>query len=348
MAAIIDQTRPDLLKCLKSFLIKCGIRWIYRKCGIRWIYYKVVLFPVQSTIYHIIRPSKKKCCILRPNVSISTTGGVCLYLNRVLGACVYAELRNMIPVVDMLTLPNPFLQDDEVGYINSWKYYFEQPGRIELDEALSQRDFEVVMLPCSQVIVPAQDSKFFKNFLGQLTFWRKMFRKYIRFAPAVLERFEYMKAKYEGMRILGVKVRGTDYVTTKPSGHPIPPTPEQVISKAREAMKENSFDAVYLATEDKKIVSAFQKAFRENLILPEVAYVDYNYDNTVPVENWLYRYHIDRDNDKYLSGMEYLVSILFLSRCDGFITSGNNGSVVAMLLSDGFDYFYFFDLGMYP
>ena len=112
-------------------------------------------------------------------------------------------------------------------------------------------------------------------------------------------------------------------------------------------MRERSFDAVYLATEDKRVVREFQEAFGEKLILPEAQYVDYDYTETDKFKNWLYNYHNDRENDRYLSGMEYLVSILFLSQCEGLITSGNNGSAAAMILSGGFEYFYFFDLGVY-
>ena len=338
MAIKLDQTRPDLtyvLKSLKSFL---------KKCGVRRICYRIVIWPLEFVIYRIIRLGKKKYCILRPHIS---AGGICLYLNRVLGGCVYAELRNMIPVVDMLTVPNRYLLDDEVGHINSWEYYFEQPAGIELDEALSLKDSQVVTLPVGSIF-PAQDGKFFGNFLGQLTFWRRICRKYIHFAPAVIERFERMKTKYKGRKILGLLVRGTDYVTTKPKYHPIPPTAEQAIAKVQEAMRDKNFDSVYLATEDKKILAKFQQVFGEKLILPEAQYVDYDYNNTDVRKNLLYNYHIDRENDRYLSGMEYLVSMLFLSQCKGFITSGTNGSVVVMLLSDGFDYFYFFDLGMYP
>ena len=271
--------------------------------------------------------------------------GLFCYFNQVLSGLAYAERRNMIPVVDMRTLPNSLLDSDKTGRVNSWEYYFEQPAGIGLDDALSQDDYQVLELAVTES--PSLDAAFFRNFCGQLSFWRRICRKYIRFAPAATERFERMKAKYEGMRILGVLVRGTDYVTTKPGGHPIPPTARQAIVKAGEAMRERSFDAVYLATEDKRVVREFQEAFGEKLILPEAQYVDYDYTKTDKFKNWLYNYHNDRENDRYLSGMEYLVSILFLSQCEGLITSGNNGSAAAMILSGGFEYFYFFDLGMY-
>ncbi|MBQ7577340.1 MAG: hypothetical protein IJT21_03615, partial [Synergistaceae bacterium] len=75
----------------------------------------------------------------------------------------------------------------------------------------------------------------------------------------------------------------------------------------------------------------------------EANYLDYDYDNP----KLLYSYSADRPNDKYLRGLEYLVSMLFLSTCSGFITSITSGSTGVMCLSEGFDYLYVFDLGIY-
>lgn len=303
-----------------------------------------MLFNLEYLLLKIIHP-RKKICIIRHHWKAV---GLFCYFNQTLGGIAYAERRNMIPVIDIRTNINSLLYENEKGRVNAWEYYFEQPSGITLDETLSMND--AVIKNAHENISPSQSADFFMNDWGQLDYWKKICRKYIRLSPAAIEKFEAMKAKYEGRKILGVIVRGTDFVTTRPSGHPIPPTAEQAIKKAREAMREKNFDSVYLATEDKRILAKFQDAFGEKLILPDAQYVDYDYSNTGNTgkdRNWMYKYHNDRENDKYLSGMEYLVSILFLSRCEGFIASGNNGAVGAMLFSEGFKYFYFFDLGTF-
>lgn len=53
----------------------------------------------------------------------------------------------MIPVVDMQTFTNIYLRKDEVGHVNSWEYFFEQPAGIRLDEALATNDFEIEYVP---------------------------------------------------------------------------------------------------------------------------------------------------------------------------------------------------------
>jgi len=40
----------------------------------------------------------------------------------------YAVKRNYIPVVDMCNVHNMYLNDEEIGKINAWDYFFEQPG----------------------------------------------------------------------------------------------------------------------------------------------------------------------------------------------------------------------------
>ena len=65
--------------------------------------------------------------------------------------------------------------------------------------------------------------------------------------------------------------------------------------------------------------------------------------------NWLAYYESNRQNDKYLRVLEYLVSMLFIAKCcRGFVTCMTSGSTGVMCLSEGFDYLYVFDLGLYP
>ena len=58
-----------------------------------------------------------------------------------LGAIAYADNNNLIPVIDMKNHKNSYLYDNELGRINSWEYYFEQPCGIGVDEALSNRKY---------------------------------------------------------------------------------------------------------------------------------------------------------------------------------------------------------------
>lgn len=68
---------------------------------------------------------------------------------------------------------------------------------------------------------------------------------------------EYIEAEYkqlfEGKRkVLGVICRGTDYLALKPSGHPVQPEIKDVIAYCKKYMEKNKYDAIYLATEERK------------------------------------------------------------------------------------------------
>ncbi|MBQ7561663.1 MAG: hypothetical protein IJS99_07520 [Synergistaceae bacterium] len=261
------------------------------------------------------------------------TCGLFSYFNNILMAINYAEEHNFIPVIDMKNYPNAYLYNDEVKHVNSWEYYFEQPSNISLDDALS----------CRKYIIGRDSILYYKKYLS-VERMHELCKKYIRFKPSVLEKLAILQEKTQGKRILGVKIRGTDLIAHKPKGHYVPPTAEQAITKVQTVMQEKNFDIIYLATEDKNIMEKFKAAFGDKLILPECDYLDYDYNS----KGDLAEYNTNRPNDKYLRGLEYLVSILFISKCcQGFIASRSNGTEGAIFLSEGFEYLYVFDLGRY-
>ena len=268
--------------------------------------------------------------------------GLFSFFITILGGISFADKNNFIPVVDMKNYKNSYLYDNELHQVNVWEYYFEQPGNIPLETALSCQKY-ILGKDTGLHEWPPQTAEFFYNKNGALDYWRGLCKKYIRFKPAVLEKLKELQEKTKGKKILGVSIRGTDYVAMKPHGHPIQPTPEQVIEKVHDALHEKNFDAVYLTTEDKKILAKFQTAFGEKLITLNRDYINFDYDD----DKWIMAYVAERKNDRYLRGLEYLVSMLFLTKCQGLITSMTSGSSGVMCLSEGFEYLYVFDLGVY-
>ena len=60
-----------------------------------------------------------------------------------------------------------------------------------------------------------------------------------------------IKNLFKGSRnILRILARGTDYIATKPYGHPIPPKVEMMIDDINEMDKKNNYDWFFLTTED--------------------------------------------------------------------------------------------------
>ena len=261
----------------------------------------------------------------------------------ILGGINYADRKGYIPVVDMQNYPNTYLYDSEVGNVNAWEYYFTQPDTLTLGEAISCRKY-IISRDTSLHCHPSWAASAFYNEDGQLDYWRRICKKYIHFTQPVLDGVERELQKFAGKRVLGVSLRGTDYTGLKPHGHPVQPTIEQAISKTREVFGTGNYDSVYLATEDRNIIAAFREAFGEKLILSDRDAIDFDASEGKLI---IKCFDDRRENDKYLTGLEYLVSMLMLTKCSGLITSRTNGTAGIMCLSEGFDYLYVFDLGEY-
>ena len=343
-----DQTRPDQTtyahKSLKEFLKEHDRYYILRNTK-RFLvkkFYRPFNPWYNDRVHHKFFSARKSDRIPYIIRRHQDNVGLFSYFITILGGIAYADKKGYIPVVDMKHYPNSYLYDSEIGHVNSWEYYFTQPDSLTLEEALSCRKY-IISKDTALHAWPSQSASVFYNEDGKLDYWRKICKKYIRFTQPVLDGVERELKKFTGKRVLGVMVRGTDYVALRPYGHPVQPTAEQAISKTLEVLNAENYDTVYLATEDKRIVAKFHEAFGDKLLLPKANYLDYDYNNPL----YLASYNADRENDKYLRGLEYLVSMITLTKCKGLITSMTSGSDGIMCLSEGFEYLYVFDLGVY-
>ena len=298
---------------------------------------QLIAWKTQHYIFHLFRREKKLCVIYIGD----TKGGFFSCFIKILAGLSYAYRHELTPVVDMKNYPNPYLEDEELGRINSWEYYFKQPCDVSLEEALATPG---TASRCIRLYAgPRVGHALFQNLDGELDYWRNICNKYIRVSDEVQKEIDHFKTNFKGRKVLGVSLRGTDYISLKLHDHPVQPTPEEVIVKAEEVMKEYSFDAVYLSTEDKNIVAKFQAAFGDKLLLHEEVYVDYDYN----ANKWVTHYSTHREHDKYLMGFEYIVSKLLLLECQGLITNMACGTTSIMCISKGWEYLHVFDLGYY-
>ncbi len=292
--------------------------------------YRLFLWKVEYALFSSIRRSKKLCVIY---IGETKAGFFACFL-RILSGIAYADRHAMIPVVDMKNHYNAYLEEGELGKVNTWEYYFRQPGGISLDEALTSS--RTVSRNIRTFPSPRVDHSLFYNIDGQLDYWRYICRKYIVPSLAVQNEIDKFKKKFTGKRVLGVSLRGTDYVVLKLHDHPVQPESETVITKAVEAMRENNFDALYLSTEDKNIVARFQEVFGEKLLLHDEKYVDFDYNS----DKWITHYSTNREHDKYLMGFKYVVSKLLLMECAGLITTMTCGTTALMCMSQEWEYLY--------
>lgn len=264
--------------------------------------------------------------------------GLFSYVMTNMGLVDYALKKGYIPVIDMQNCKNTYLEDDKVGKENAWEYFFKQPCGYGLEDIKNAQN--VILsngLITSETIYP--DFRIMED-KGMFTYWHELFQKYFKISDEILGEYEKLRRELLGEgKILGILARGTDYVSSKPKGHPIQPTAEQIYEKAREVAENYSCNQVYLATEDADIYDKLKKAFGKMLTAPDTKRYTTKENQNIN--------DLEAKEDKYLKGKEYLLSMMILSGCDCFVAGNVGGTHGAMLMSRGYEYSYIFNLGKY-
>lgn len=173
-------------------------------------------------------PSKPTYYIIRRKL---TTVG--LFSNFIVfaGHIRYALSKGWRPVVDLQNYPNSYLPPDKLGKENAWEYYFEQPLRIGLEEAYNGEN--VILSKGGPVEFPSWSNvSFYDNKNLAMAEWRMLVKMgLLKVKPALMEEIMEVRGKLfaPNDRVLGVLLRGTDYVANKPKGHPISPPPNVLL-----------------------------------------------------------------------------------------------------------------------
>lgn len=270
--------------------------------------------------------------------------GLFSHLQTVLSGLKFALDRNWLPVVDLRTLKTIYHEPEEVGRVNVWEHYFEQPCGLSLQDVETAKDV-VVTKDFGWPEYPSADMDLLADKNGLLSYWRDVVRRYVRLKPTVVAALRDAFAEVFGGSnddVLGVFVRGTDYTRIRPVGHPVQPTIGQAVADARRMMAEFGLRRIFLVTEDRQVVEGFRAAFGSALVMKEQRLVDYD-------GGYIGECAIDRvrERERYCRGLDYLINVLLLSRCRHVLASRASGSVGAALFADGSCRMRFYDLGVY-
>ncbi len=273
-------------------------------------------------------------------------GGVFWLVNKMLMHLGYAIDKGYIPVVDYQNNETQYTGEGELGVVNVWEKFFKQPAGYSVTDIQNSKN---VIYSCKY---PSPDSEHFMgNFYDdkkKIEYFRSLYKNHIRYSDKVRDYLFNSEKLLTGKgRILGVLCRGTDYVTMKPGGHPIPPSTEMVIKKAKEVMKEQNCEKLFLATEDEDVYQLFLNEFGDKLIVNQQKRISKKQLPQGKVLSVVKMNMAKSGEERFISGLQYLEAIYLLSKCTCFIGIRCGGSKGALILSEGFEYDYTFDLGIY-
>lgn len=271
--------------------------------------------------------------------------GVNSHFISAMGHIRYALRNGWIPIVDMQNYPNALLEEYEVGAKNAWEFYFKQPCNYCLEEVYNSKNV-ILSSGFPHQVYPNDTMEFFTR-RELIQMWHRYFQKYLGFSNQLQKEIDVRYTQYfadkKGEKVLGLFLRGTDYISLRPYEHPVQPSIEMALSKTHEIIEEQGCQWVFLVTEDQSILESFQKEFRKKLFFVQE---QQRFKEMLPGEH-IAEHSFHRDNDRYLKGMEGLIQMGLLTKCNCLAAGRTSGSVAAMVMQPDYEYTYFWNLGRY-
>lgn len=238
------------------------------------------------------------------------------FLNNTLGLVLYSLFKGCVPWI--------CINEDDSNSIQ-WDWYFLQPFAQILETARAEK-WSVVECDIQYNLFSPNFSDIFNYNDSLFQFWAMFYKKMIILNPRT-ERYiqkEREKLGFDKFDILGVLLRGTDYITLKPKYHPIQPKPEEIFTEVDKVIDNYKF--IYVATEEQKLLQAVINRYGTNRVLENNRiYYDSYYEKSSGLLGDL---QLGIMNENYDKGLKWLSSIYLLSFCDSII-AGNSGGVMA-------------------
>lgn len=161
---------------------------------------------------------------------------------------------------------------------------------------------------------------------------------------------EYYDAVLGGKKVLGVLIRGSDYLTVGFGGVRKMATVEQMVPKMRQWMADYGYTKLFLATEDSDILAKMKKEFGRDMIALAQERLSARHLRQGQI---ITEYEKEHNKEDYAARLEdttinYFYALYILSRCDAFLCSGqcNGWDNVRSLNAGKFEHCYKFTVGV--
>lgn len=162
---------------------------------------------------------------------------------------------------------------------------------------------------------------------------------------------EYEEAVIGDRRLLGILMRGTDYVVSKMTGARKMATVDEMLPMIHAWMDEDQYDAIFLATEDQDILDVMRKEFKGKIrVIAQERHRISDFKDVALISELEKQ---EKSGEEYEAALEdttvnYFYALYMLSRCESFMCSGhcNGWDVVNAFNHDKFKKKYKFQVGV--
>lgn len=259
------------------------------------------------------------------------------YLNNMVNLILYSLYKGCIPIIK--------INEDEAE-CNKWEWYFKQPLEVLLNTKDISKDYDVKYCQIQDSPFKCTYAEGYYPYSKNFEIWKFLYEKFVVFNQETEDYIKKEKQQLLKGKTLGVLLRGTDFTSLCPSGHPVQPDVKKVLMQIEKWKTEKEYRYIYVATEEKRLFDHVKKCFGEDNVLSNSrTYYDEQYYNSK--HEYIGEVHFERDNDNFLKGLEYLSSITILSSCDGLVSGNCGGSMYALLRSTDYKDICVFNEGYY-
>lgn len=163
---------------------------------------------------------------------------------------------------------------------------------------------------------------------------------------------EYYDALFGDEKVLGVMIRGTDYVTAGMTGDRVMASAQQMAPLIHEWVEKYGFERVFLATEDAEALEYMRGEFGHFVVALSQERIRMSDLRQNEIISDYEKEHADGMYEEKLEDttVNYFYALYMLARCDSFICSGRcNGADIVRSMNNGrFTNYYKFAVGLDP
>ena len=258
--------------------------------------------------------------------------GMGAYLRQILYGLFEAEQLGFIPVASIRRESCPYAEDELKE--NPFEYYFGQVSNISIEDVYQsnrvflfhpmhmyriERDLGNLNpnMPCGYIVDDV--------YLGKLA---HTYRKYMHLNGKTAGMFhldmEQLCVNWKEKNILGVHIRGTDFALNW-GMHPNMVMADEFIEAIDEALQEQDYDYIFLATDDQRRLDVLRERYGSKLIYYKDTWRGDSEEFIVTEKN-------NRVMHRYLSGLEVIRDMYTLARCDSLICGLSQVAILARII----------------